>query len=406
MAGVKTPVIRECPLLGAPPEYGHMARTITPELLRQQLASDEPPTVVDTRDRASYETWHIPGAKNYPYKPDEPLDIAALREDLGIEPEEKIVTICSKAKSSSALARALADDGFADVAIVQDGMRGWSRLYEVAAIPTVATGLEIFQVQRVANGCLSYVIGAPRAGDAVVVDPGRHIDEYTAIATGDDLDIVGVVDTHIHADHLSGGRALADEVGAPYYLPATAANRVDDIEYEPLGRNEVLPVGDVDLKAISTSGHTTDSTSLVVGGEAVLTGDTLFVDSVGRTELQFGDAGATEGAEQLYESIHGSLLVLPDGIAVLPGHFDPEREDAIAGITDPITSEIGTLRTNLPLLQADKTSFVERIVDAAPEKPRNYERVIAINTGQDSPEDSLAATELELGPNRCAVSPD
>lgn len=380
-----------------------MADAISPELLRRRLSEDGM-TIIDTRNPEDFESWHIPGATNYPFSPGDEVDFDHLEEQ--IESEDDIATICAKGISSYEFADRLDDGGYPNVQVVQDGMEGWSRVYEVAAIPTAATAVEIFQIQRVAKGCLGYVIGSPTVGEAVVVDPTRHIDEYRRVAEDDGMTITRVIDTHVHADHISGGRDLADAVDATYHLPAAAADRGVDYDFAPLERNEVITIGDVELKAIHTPGHTGDIMSILVGADAVLTGDTVFLDGVGRTELQFGEEGAAAGAEMLYESIHGSILNLPDGISVLPGHAAIEDEETLASIGDPMRTSVGQLRMELPILQEDKETFVARVGGAETEKPPNYERMMAINTGEARIDDESDAAELELGPNRCAAAAD
>lgn len=380
-----------------------MADAISPELLRRRLLEGEL-QLIDTRGAEDFAEWHIPGAINYPFKPDDDVDPDTLDEELALDPTDEIATICAKGISSYAFADILAAAGYEDVHVVQDGMLGWSRVYAVASIPTAATAVEIFQIQRVAKGCMGYVIGSPTAGEAIVVDPTRHIDEFRQIAADDGMTITGVIDTHIHADHISGGRALADAANATYYLPTGASDRGVSYDFEPLERNEVITIGDVDVKAIHTPGHTGESVSLLVGADAVLSADTLFVDGVGRTELQFGDAGANNGAELLYESIHGSLLTLPDGISVLPGHVAVEDEETLESMGDPIRNTIGSIRTTVPIAQVGKASFIDKVGSAGAEKPPNYERMISINSGASDVDDDSDAAELELGPNRCAAA--
>lgn len=383
-----------------------MVTTISPELLRQHLQDDTAVTLIDTRPTSSFEEWHIPGARNHPFTADDELDPESLNAEFDLADAELLVTICGKGVSSYAFAEAMEESGLEEIAVVQDGMEGWSRLYELAAVPTVATNLEIFQVQRVAKGCLGYVIGSPTAAEAVIVDPSRHTDEYRRIAEDDAMEITRVIDTHLHADHISGGRALAEETGATYHLPATVQERDVDVDHTPLERNEVFTVGDIDLKAIATPGHTSESISLLVGAEAVLTADTLFVDGVGRTELQYGEESAEAGARELYRSIHGSILSLPDAVSILPGHFAVDEPEAIDRVGHPIRSTVGEARTDLPILQADVDEFVERITGAELTQPPNYERVLAINAGREALDDAQAATALELGPNRCAAAAD
>ena len=382
-----------------------MATTISSELVRRRIVSDEPVTVIDTRSADAFDEWHIPGAINVPYAAGDDIDVEeALNGE--VSPDDHIVTVCALGESSYAFADLLAAQGFDTVEVVQDGMVGWSRLYEVAAVPTTIPALEIFQIQRVAKGCLGYVVGSPDAGTAVAVDPPRHVEEVTRIAEADEMTITTVLDTHIHADHISGGRALADAVGADYYLPAAVAERGVDLAYTPLDRNAVLTIGAVELKAIHTPGHTTEQHSILVDGEALLTADAVFVDGVGRTELQFDTGSAREGAEALFTSIHRTILAMPDAVQILPGHFSPEESAAINQTGSPIRTTVKELRTELPLLQRSQLEFVDSITDSLPEKPPNFDRMIAINTGNDEPSDDEEARSLELGPNRCAAAAD
>ena len=399
--------------------------------------------VVDTRPPESYEGWRIADSVHYFYKPFHEFDVTDFEAETGLAPDDAIVTTCAKGKASLDFAEELEAAGYDDVTVVADGMRGWSGVYDRTAVPLPDAGdepLDIVQMQRRAKGCLGYlVVGGPPSGEsadsdrvaavdsdgsdrvAIAVDVSRHGDEWRAAAAERDASIWAVLDTHVHADHLSGGRALADELGVPYYLPAAAAERDVAYDFEPLARNETLDVGGVDVKALATPGHTDDGASYLVGRSALLTGDTLFTDSVGRTELQFaaggddtkdagGDgedesAGAATGAERLYDSLHGTLLAEPDDTVVCPGHFavanDGTTGDVVPG--EPVTTTVGAARRGLDVLGLDREAFVERITATLPEKPPNYESVIAANRGVESPPDETAAIELELGPNRCAA---
>ncbi|MEA5387496.1 MBL fold metallo-hydrolase [Haloarculaceae archaeon H-GB11] len=239
----------------------------------------------------------------------------------------------------------------------------------------------------------------------VVVDATRQTDQFKVVAQEAGLTITHVLDTHVHADHISGGPALAAELGVPYHLGASAADRAVEYDFEPLSDGDKLRLGEVEVEAVHAPGHTSDMINYLVDGEAVLTGDTLFVDSVGRTELQFGDEDAARGAELLYDTLHETILELPTGTVVLPGHVsvtsDGRYETGSPG--DPISARLGDLREELDLLHLDREAFVERLSRDAPEKPPNYEDVIAINTGRESVPDEQAAVELELGPNNCAA---
>ena len=382
-----------------------MVETITASRLRDRVDTGESFTLLDTRPEESYEAWHIRDALQYTYDPDSEFDAGEFRSRTGLTPDDEIVTICAKGISSFDIAKHLQDTGYENVTVVEDGMEGWSEVYDVVEIST-ASDVEIVQFQRRAKGCLSYLIGDPASSLAAVIDPTRHVERVAAAASERDYSIEFVFDTHVHADHVSGGRELADHVGATYYLGADAADRGVAYDYQPLERNEVVAVGDHDIKTVPSPGHTSEIVSYLVDDEAVLTGDTLFVDSVGRTELQFGNSDADAGAKLLYESLHGTLLAEPDSVTVLPGHFSIGA-DGTTDVTpgEPVSTTIGQVRTELELLNVDRETFVRQLTAALPEKPPNYERIININVGRTAA-DEAATTELELGPNNCAATGD
>jgi len=377
-----------------------MVSEIAPERLADRLDRGEQFTLVDTRPAESYRAWHVQGARNYPFSPGDAVDpdeIAAILDG------DELLTICARGVSSFEFAEQLDSLGY-EVGVVAGGMAAWSQLYETVRFP-VGDEVEVVQVQRRAKGCLGYVVGCRTTGEAAVVDATRHTDEFARAADDAGYAVTHVLDTHVHADHIAGGRRLADEHGVPYHLGDRAAERGVEYEYDALGRNEVLAVGELDLKAVPTPGHTSEMTSYLVDAAAVLTGDTLFVDAIGRTELEFGDESAAEGARLLYDSLHRTLLAEPDSVTVLPGHVavtaDGRWEHAAPG--EPVRATIGGLRRELEVLQLDADAFVERVAANVPEKPPNYETVIGVNRGVEPLPDDAAATELELGPNRCAA---
>ncbi|VTT87474.1 Zn-dependent hydroxyacylglutathione hydrolase [Halorubrum sp. DM2] len=412
------------------------------DMIDARRRGDRSFALVDTRPEESFAGWHVADAIHYFYKPFHDFDLDDFERETGLSPDDSVITLCAKGKASDDFAAELDAAGYADVVVVDDGMRGWSAVYDRTAVPLpdgsdAAPPLDLVQIQRRAKGCLGYlVVGGREPGSAdhvpadsgnsdgsdrvaVAVDISRHVDEWIEAAADLDASIAAVLDTHVHADHLSGGRALADELDVPYYLPAAAADRDVASEFEPIGRNETLDVGGVDLKALATPGHTEDGASYLVGDAAVLTGDTLFTDSVGRTELQFSAGGqeddgdattadAAAAARRLYDSLHETLLAEPDDVVVCPGHFAVANDGSTGEVVpgEPVVTTVGTARREIGVLGLDRKSFVERITRTLPEKPPNYESVIAANRGVESPPDETAAIELELGPNRCAAEPD
>ncbi|AEN07162.1 MBL fold metallo-hydrolase [Halolamina sp.] len=382
-----------------------MVKNITAAQLADKIDTDEQFTLIDTRPEDSFEAWHVLDAKNVPYDPTKGLSENQLNEMTGLVEGRPVVAICGKGLTSAPFAFELEEHGYADVEVVTGGMEEWSKLYEAVPIETTNDDLVLRQVQRRAKGCLGYVVGSKRAGEAVVVDGTRQTDRFKVAAQDAGLSIARVLDTHVHADHISGSPALADEVGVPYHLGDTASERGVEYEYEPLSDGEVIEIGDVEIEALHTPGHTSEMMNYLVDGTFLLTGDTLFVDSVGRTELQFGEDDASYGAELLYDSIHETILNLPDDTTILPGHLtvtsDGRYENGSPG--ELLAARLGDLRDELDFLGLDRNAFIERLTEDAPEKPPNYETVIAINTGKETVDDESEATELELGPNNCAA---
>ena len=211
------------------------------------------------------------------------------------------------------------------------------------------------------TGCAAYVFGCAGVGVGAVVDPQeRDIDAYVDFAKDKGLRITHVLDTHVHADHRSGGPALAERVGAPYCLHRAADVAVP---FTPLDDAQKIELGNTRITVIHTPGHTPESMCLMVadlrrGPEPwfVLTGDTLFVGAVGRPDLP---GHARDNAGQLYESIHSRLLTLPDDLELYPAHFSGSV--CGAGMSGKPSSSIGFERRWNPMLKLDRTAFVDAL---------------------------------------------
>jgi len=229
-------------------------------------------------------------------------------------------------------------------------------------------------------GCASYLLGCGSVGRCAVVDPrADDVETYVVFARDKKMQILQVIDTHVHADHRSGGVALATVTGAPYRLYESADVRVS---FTPMRDGEEIDLGNTRVRVVHTPGHSPESVSLVVtdlkrGTDPwfVLTGDTLFVGAVGRPDLP---GQARENAERLYGSIHDRLLVLPDDLEVYPGHFSGSL--CGAGLSGKPSSTIAFERRWNPMLSLPREAFVEALADV-PEKPAEMERILAENRG-------------------------
>lgn len=382
-----------------------MFNQITADELTEKLDVGEPFTLIDTRPEDSYDAWHIGAAENVPFPPGGELSEGQRHRVNELTDGQPVVAICGKGLSSTSFAAELDANGYDDVTVVKGGMEAWSKVYEVVPIRTRHDDLVLHQVQRRAKGCLGYIVGSRSTGEAIVVDATRQTDVFKIAAQEAGLTIARVLDTHIHADHISGGRTLARELAVPYHLSGHLDDRDAEIEYafEPVEAGDVWTIGEIEIEMLHTPGHTSEMINLLVDS-VVLTSDTLFVDGVGRTELQFGDEDAAHGAELLYESVNDVLGAVDDAV-VLPGHVTVTQEGEFdpGNPGDPIRARLGDLRDRLDVFTLEKEAFVEQITERSPEKPQNYETIISVNVGSESTDREGEATELELGPNNCAA---
>ncbi len=230
---------------------------------------------------------------------------------------------------------------------------------------------------------LSYFFGCGGKGKSVAVDvvegdEAWYIEEAKKAA----VTINYVIDTHVHADHYSGGRKLAQMVGVPYCLHESNAGRAK-FAFASLTDGQLLDVGNVEVKVLHTPGHTPDSVCLVVTdkrrGEApwfVLTGDTLFVGAIGRPDLAGKER---EMAGQLFDSIHQRILTLPREVELYPGHTSGSV--CGAGISGKPSSTVAFEQRWNPMLNMDRAAFIDALTAEIPPRPAQMERWVAANLG-------------------------
>ena len=231
------------------------------------------------------------------------------------------------------------------------------------------------------TGCAAYLFGCGTLGKCAVVDAHEEdVDAYASFAASKGMRITHVIDTHVHADHRSGGPALAKNVGAPYCLHESADVA---LAFEPLRDDQELDLGNTKVKVLHTPGHTPESVCLVVtdlrrGSDPwfVLTGDTLFVGAVGRPDLP---GKARENASDLFDSIHEKLLTLPDDVEIFPAHFAGSM--CGAGMSGKPSSTLAFEKRWNPLLTKPREEFVAALVDVPP-KPEEMTRILAANRGR------------------------
>ncbi len=228
---------------------------------------------------------------------------------------------------------------------------------------------------------LSYFFGCASLGKAVAVDVvAGDEDWFVQQAQDAGVQITHVIDTHVHADHCSGGRELARRVGAPYCLHE-AARELVAFDFEALRDGQWLDIGNVKIEVLHTPGHTHESICLLVKdarrGDApwfVVTGDTLFVGAVGRPDLAGREQ---EMAATLWDSLHRKLLWLPDELEIYPGH--QAGSACGAGLSGKPSSTIGFEKRWNPALTQDQATFVRELTANIPPRPADMDRIVAVN---------------------------
>jgi glyoxylase-like metal-dependent hydrolase (beta-lactamase superfamily II) len=384
---------------GEAPDTEETVASTTPAELKARIDTGDAVFILDARSESDFEEWRIDGENvevvNYPYF--ELLD--GIPEDLhGQLPDDRRITVlCAKGGSSELVADHLETAGY-DVDHLEHGMKGWARIYEYQELD-VDVDATVAQYRRPSSGCLAYLVVSD--GEAAVIDPLRAFtDEYQQDARALGAELTYVLDTHIHADHISGLRDLAAETDATAVLPAAAVDRGVEYDqpYETVRDGDRLTVGDVEIAVIETPGHTSGMTTYQVG-DVLFTGDGMFTESVARPDLEDPEA-ARAAARTLYDSLQERVLSRPDDTVVAPAHFSDAATPSDDGT---YTAPLGDLVARMDALRMDRQSFVEFIVADMPPQPANYEDIIATNLGQQAPDDQ-EAFELELGPNNCAAS--
>jgi glyoxylase-like metal-dependent hydrolase (beta-lactamase superfamily II) len=362
---------------------------IDSETLREWLDRHRPVTVVDVRGGEDHAEWAIPGSVHVDaYE-------ALRRGDPGqlahadFPRDRPVVTVCNAGVVSQTAAAMLAERGF-DAHSLSGGMTAWSVAWNTAPVTLADTSARVVQVRRTGKGCLSYVVSSGQ--DAAVIDPSVSSDVYSAIAQEHGWSIRFVLDTHVHADHVSRARDLAHRSGATLLLPPQ--DRVA-FAFTPFADGERLSFGSAVITALHTPGHTDESTSFLLNETALFTGDTLFTNGVGRPDLH-ASAEAMQGrAAALFASLT-RLGRLPPSLVVLPAH----ASEPIAFDGHPVAARLGDIEAWLSTWLASEPAFVERLTSHLPSTPPNFARIVRLNEAGEMPVD---VTELEAGANRCAV---
>jgi glyoxylase-like metal-dependent hydrolase (beta-lactamase superfamily II) len=230
--------------------------------------------------------------------------------------------------------------------------------------------------------------------EAVVIDAALPPTVYQDLAVQHGLTITRVLDTHVHADHLSRSRLLAEQTEATLHVPEQ-----DRVMYPftPIRDGDTLEIGSSRIVAMRTPGHTLESTSYLLDDRALFTGDTLFLTGVGRPDLEASPEQARERARLLHQSLARLTALAPETL-ILPGHTSqPAPFDG-----QPITATLADVISRVTMLGRSEDAFMDAILARIPPTPPNHAQIVALNEAGEMPQGD--PTELEAGANRCAVS--
>ena len=247
-------------------------------------------------------------------------------------------------------------------------------------------------------GCASYIVGCEAQGVAAVIDPDRNVQKYLDVAQSRDLKITHIIETHLHADHVSGNTDLAQRTGADIYLHEASGA---EYAHKHLQHDDVIELGNIRMRVVHTPGHTPESITLLISDTTraeepwlALTGDTLFVGDIGRPDL-VGMEAARGLAADMYDSLFEKILPLEDSLLIYPGH----------GAGSLCGKSIGSMRSttlgferkyNPALAPRKRDEFVDYDVSGLPEQPGNHKRIKAMNRKGPKPLGNLELNPLTI----------
>jgi glyoxylase-like metal-dependent hydrolase (beta-lactamase superfamily II) len=387
----------------------NMERTVAARKIKdvyEDLLHGRQRVILDVRNEDDYARWRVDGRSslqlvNVPYFNFLEEEAESLAQ---VPTGSEVLVVCAKEGSSEFVAEILQENGIkADY--LAEGILSWGDLYDARTAVDEPFG-QIIQVARPARGDLSFVVISD--GVAAIVDPLRHIEHYQQVLAEAGAKLTHIFDTHAHADHISGGPALAQESGAGYYLhPYDAIHPLDmlpaTLPYTYLTDGETFQVGQFEVKVIWFPGHTLGQVNYLftapTGQTYLFTGDGIFLRSFGRPDLG-GQAEAWTPI--LYDSLYKRLPPhINDDTLILPAHFSTLDESAEDGI---FVAPFGQVKAqNDALKPRSLAEFSEYVLRNLPTFPEEYVEIKRVNAGLVQP-DEETASELELGKNICALA--
>ena len=311
---------------------------------------------------------------------------------------EKIRIVCAKEGSAKFVGEILVNHGWEDVAYLEAGIKSWGNLLAPRLI-TDGNGYELYQFIRPGKASCSY--GLLYGGEMVLFDPSRNVDFYEKFARDHGSEIVKSFETHLQADYISGSQRLSESTGAVVngheldFQGATFA-------YTPVSDGDIFTfshAGGPEIKAVHMPGHTPGSTSYLIDNRYLVSGDAIFVLSIGRPDL---GGKAVEWAKMLFQTMSSKIANLDDDVVILPGHYMDWSELNADGV---FADRLGSIKKRNAAIYGiqNESEFIQFIQDNMRTQPEVYAEIRKVNAGLlqvDEDEQNI----MDLGKNECAAS--
>lgn len=364
-----------------------------PARVYERIQGGEPPLVLDVRHEEDFERWRVEGRL--------PVETMSLPYSEFLEFEEEcvervktwiagrdldVLVVCAKGDASDVVAKILRARGI-DAGALEGGMAAWGLATQFVAVPAEGP-LNVWQGVRFGKGCYSYVLAS--GPEAVIVDPHRDVACYRRFLGDHGLLLRAVFDTHLHADHLSGGLRLAESPNVPYHVHALDFQDAR-MPYSAVWDGFLFRLGQVLLEVRHAPGHTPGSILLLVGDSHVISGDTLFASDVGRPDLA---SLTSEWGRELHRTLTERIARLEDRRVVLPAHAVDVRSPGFARLSD--------LRASVPAFRMEREEFVRALEATTLTASHEHSRVRLANLGLIHPYEEERAS-LEFGRNEGAL---
>jgi glyoxylase-like metal-dependent hydrolase (beta-lactamase superfamily II)/rhodanese-related sulfurtransferase len=381
---------------------------IEPSDLKYRMDSGENLYILDVRTPEEYESWKISYDKHL--EPSLiPLDKLSSEDQIrNIPKDREVITVCSHGMRSKLAAQYLSQLGY-NAKSIRGGMVAWNKVNDVTLIPClIDPQLTIWQIRRISKGCVTHLISY--FNEAIVIDPPcSSTTSIYEIAKENNLRIKALIDTHRHADHLSASVTIAKETGAILYLSPqegyeTEQTKTNGLTVIFLANGQRIEISNgLSLDVIHTPGHTIGSMSFKLETLSkeeqskrerfLFSGDTLFVDGIGRPDLH---DKVDEFSRNLFLT-YKKLASFGNDALVLPSHYSKRMKHQ-----EPIFKTIGEIKTSVKAFRMDEDEFVSYVASSIPPQPLNYRRILGLNKDLllcKSPQ----LDDLEAGPNSCGI---